>query len=48
MKKRRFSIADMEIRFKKEKLEKNKMNFLLGGDGNGGQGGVDDPWVPED
>ena len=47
MKKARFSISDMEARFNKEKLVKNKMNFLLGGDGNGSQPGTDDPWDPK-
>ncbi len=37
----------MEARFRNAKLEKNKMNFLLGGDGDGSQPGNDDPWDPK-
>jgi len=35
---------DIEARFRNEKMEESKLNFLLGGDENGGQGGTDDPW----
>ena len=44
MKRKRLSISDMEARFGKVKLERSKMNYLVGGDENGGQGGVNDPW----
>jgi hypothetical protein len=44
MKRSRLLISDMEVRFRKVKLEKNKMNYLLGGDDHGGEGGVYDPW----
>jgi hypothetical protein len=35
---------DMELRFRNDKMDENKLNFLLGGDENGGQGGTGDPW----
>lgn len=38
--------ADFATKFRNEELERTKMNFLIGGDGNGGQGGTDDPWDP--
>jgi hypothetical protein len=46
MKKPKSVILDLEARFRKAKLERNKMNYLLGGDDHGGEGGVDDPWDP--
>jgi len=48
MKRSRLFFPDLEARFRKVKLERNKMNYLLGGDDHGGEGGVDDPWNPPD
>jgi natural product precursor len=31
-------------KFKKEMIERKQMNYLLGGDGDGAQGGTGDPW----
>lgn len=36
---------DLTKKFKNEKIDRNKLNFLVGGDGNGGQGSTDDPWI---
>jgi natural product precursor len=32
-------------KFKKEMIERKQMSFLVGGDGDGGQGSTDDPWL---
>ena len=44
MKRKSLSVTDLEARFGKVKLERSKMNYLIGGDDHGGQGGVNDPW----
>ena len=44
MKRTKSLIQTIESRFKKEKLERNQMQYLIGGDGDGSQGGVNDPW----
>jgi hypothetical protein len=31
-------------KFRNEKLESKKMNYLIGGDANGGEGAPPDPW----
>jgi len=36
---------DLEKNFKNEKIDRKKLNYLFGGDGDGGQGAIDDPWV---
>ena len=36
---------DLTKKFKNEKIESKKLNYLVGGDGNGGQGSTDDPWI---
>lgn len=36
---------DFAEEFRNEKIEGKKMNYLVGGDGNGGQGSTDDPWL---
>ena len=36
---------DLTKKFKKEEIELKKLNYLVGGDGNGGQGSLDDPWI---
>jgi hypothetical protein len=33
-------------KFRNEKMDDKKLNYLLGGDGDGGQGGTFDPWKP--
>jgi len=32
-------------KFSKEMIEGKKMNYLVGGDGDGSQGATDDPWL---
>ena len=36
---------DFAEKFRNEKIEGKKLNYLIGGDANGGQGGTDDPWI---
>jgi hypothetical protein len=36
--------SDLEKNFKNEKIDRKKLNYLIGGDGDGGQGAIDDPW----
>lgn len=43
MKKRFIEKADFENNFRNDKLEKRQLNYLVGGDGNGSQGGSS-PW----
>jgi len=43
MKKRNFETTDFEKRFRNDKLEKRQLNYLVGGDGEGSQGGTN-PW----
>ena len=31
-------------KFRKEKIDRTQMNFLVGGDGDGGQTAPPDPW----
>lgn len=40
-------IAKKELRknFENEIIERKKLNHLVGGDGNGSQGAIDDPWI---
>ncbi len=45
MKRSTMTKADLEARFTAEKMEDKKLNFLRGGDENGGQGGIP-PWPP--
>ena len=44
MKRSKALMQTIESRFKKEKLERNHMQYLIGGDDNGSQGGLGDPW----
>lgn len=37
--------TDIAKKFNNEKIEDKKMNYLVGGDGNGGQGSTGDPWL---
>jgi len=36
--------SDLEKNFKNEKIDRKKLNYLIGGDGDGGQGAIGDPW----
>ena len=38
--------SDLTEQFRNEKIEGTKMNYLVGGDGDGSQGAADDPWKP--
>jgi len=44
MKKKLMPKSDLTQKFSKEMIESNKMNYLVGGDGDGGQGSTNDPW----
>ncbi len=48
MKKKSNERIDFDKRFRNEKLERRQWNFLVGGDGDGGQPGTGDPWDPPD
>ena len=37
--------SDLVEKFSKEMIEGKKMNYLVGGDGDGSQGATDDPWL---
>ena len=37
--------SDLDKNFKNEKIDRKKLNYLIGGDGDGGQGSIDDPWL---
>ena len=45
MKKRLVKKIDLTEKFNKEMIEGKKLNYLVGCDGNGGQGSIDDPWL---
>jgi len=36
---------ELRKRFENEMIDRKKLNYLIGGDGNGGQGSTDDPWI---
>ena len=44
MKKELMTRSELTKKFSKEMIENKKLNFLVGGDGNGGEGSIDDPW----
>ena len=44
MKKKEIKRSDLTQKFSKEMIEDKKMNYLVGGDGDGGQGATFDPW----
>ncbi|MCK4747119.1 MAG: hypothetical protein KAT15_08795 [Bacteroidales bacterium] len=46
MKRKNLVKTNLEARFRNEKIEGKKMNFLVGGDDNGGQGDDGGPWNP--
>ncbi len=43
MKKKLMPKSDLTEKFSKEMIEGKKMNYLVGGDGDGSQGGIG-PW----
>jgi hypothetical protein len=43
MKKKLMPKSDLTQKFNKEMIEGKKMNYLVGGDGNGGQGSTPPP-----
>ena len=45
MKKKMVKKSELTKKFNKEMIEGKMMNYLVGGDGNGGQGMLDDPWL---
>ena len=45
MKKKLMPKSDLTQKFSKEMIESKKLNYLVGGDGNGGQGSASDPWL---
>ena len=45
MKKKLMKKSDLTEKFNKEMIEGKKMNYLVGGDGDGSQGMLDDPWL---
>lgn len=45
MKKNLMKKSDLTQKFSKEMIEDKKLNFLVGGDGDGSQGSLDDPWL---
>jgi hypothetical protein len=45
MKKKLMTKSDLAEKFSKEMIESKKLNYLVGGDGDGGQGSIDDPWL---
>ncbi len=45
MKKKLMPKSDLTQKFRKEMIEGKKLNYLVGGDGNGSQGATDDPWL---
>ncbi|MDF1575092.1 MAG: hypothetical protein P1P86_07875 [Bacteroidales bacterium] len=44
MKKKMQTRNELVQKFHKEMIETKKMNYLTGGDGDGGQGSIGDPW----
>ena len=45
MKKKLVKKSELTEKFNKEMIEGKKMNYLVGGDGDGSQGATDDPWL---
>jgi len=35
---------EMEKKFENDKINRKKLNYLHGGDGDGSQGAIGDPW----
>ena len=42
---KRMKRSDLDKNFKNEKIDRKKLNYLIGGDGDGSEGSIDDPWV---
>jgi hypothetical protein len=36
---------ELRRKFENEMIDRKKLNFLMGGDGDGSQGALDDPWL---
>jgi hypothetical protein len=45
MKKRLMTKSELSKKFSNDIIEGTKMNFLVGGDGDGGQTSPPDPWI---
>jgi hypothetical protein len=37
--------SELEKKFRNDKIDNKKLNYLQGGDGDGAQGATDDPWI---
>ena len=37
---------ELKKKFENEMIDRRKLNYLIGGDGDGSQGALDDPWLP--
>ena len=37
--------SELEKKFRNEMIDRKKMNYFVGGDGDGSQGSTDDPWI---
>ena len=37
--------SELDKKFRNEMIDRKKMNYLIGGDGDGSQGSLDDPWL---
>lgn len=35
---------ELRKKFGNEMIDRRKLNYLIGGDGDGSQGSIDDPW----
>lgn len=46
MKKKSVTQSDLTKKFSSEMIEDAKLNFLVGGDGDGSQHAPPDPWKP--
>ena len=44
MKKKLVTNSALAKKFRNEKLDSKKMNYLMGGDADGGEGATGDPW----
>jgi hypothetical protein len=45
MKKKSAAKRAFAEKFRNEKIDGKKMNYLIGGDSNGSEGSTDDPWL---
>jgi hypothetical protein len=39
--------SELEKKFRNDKIDNKKLNYLQGGDGDGSQGAIDDPWLED-